>query len=130
MHVQEGGRRGHDRDRMQRRDQRDFDRWFLKPIPPKGLNLNVPMSDAFKKVIASPTDSGDPAVHIILLHVMASLIRPSTTFVARPKRDTGGQSPGMTNGEGLGAWLSDPASDNYGAYELQLELGHLLPDSA
>src|ERR671930_105577 len=37
-----------------------YDKWFLKPIPPKGLILNVPMSDAFKKVIASPTDSGDP----------------------------------------------------------------------
>jgi glutamate/aspartate transport system substrate-binding protein len=40
-----------------------YDQWFLKPIPPRGLNLNVPMSDAFKKVIASPTDSGDPAVY-------------------------------------------------------------------
>jgi glutamate/aspartate transport system substrate-binding protein len=40
-----------------------YDKWFLKPIPPKGLNLNVPMSDSFKKVIASPTDSGDPAVY-------------------------------------------------------------------
>jgi glutamate/aspartate transport system substrate-binding protein len=40
-----------------------YDKWFLKPIPPKGINLNVPMSDAFKKVIASPTDSGDPAVY-------------------------------------------------------------------
>jgi len=40
-----------------------YDKWFLKPIPPKGLNLNVPMSPAFKKVIASPTDSGDPAVY-------------------------------------------------------------------
>jgi glutamate/aspartate transport system substrate-binding protein len=40
-----------------------YDKWFQKPIPPKGLNLNVPMSDAFKKVIASPTDSGDPAVY-------------------------------------------------------------------
>src|SRR6266487_2527450 len=40
-----------------------YDKWFLKPIPPKGLNLNVPMSDAFKKVVASPTDSGDPAVY-------------------------------------------------------------------
>jgi glutamate/aspartate transport system substrate-binding protein len=40
-----------------------YDKWFLKPIPPKGLTLNVPMSDAFKKVIASPTDSGDPAVY-------------------------------------------------------------------
>src|ERR1700682_6053271 len=36
-----------------------YDKWFQKPIPPKGLNLNVPMSDSFKKVIASPTDSGD-----------------------------------------------------------------------
>src|SRR5256885_3941708 len=40
-----------------------YDKWFLRPIPPKGLNLNVPMSDAFKKVVASPTDSGDPAVY-------------------------------------------------------------------
>jgi glutamate/aspartate transport system substrate-binding protein len=40
-----------------------YDKWFLKPIPPKGINLNVPMSAAFKKVIASPTDSGDPAVY-------------------------------------------------------------------
>ena len=40
-----------------------YDKWFLKPIPPKGLNLNVPMSDQFKKVVANPTDSGDPAVY-------------------------------------------------------------------
>jgi glutamate/aspartate transport system substrate-binding protein len=40
-----------------------YEKWFLKPIPPKGINLNVPMSDSFKKVIASPTDSGDPAVY-------------------------------------------------------------------
>ena len=38
-----------------------YEKWFLKPIPPKNINLNVPMSDAFKKVIANPTDSGDPA---------------------------------------------------------------------
>ncbi len=40
-----------------------YDKWFLKPVPPKGINLNVPMSDSFKKVVASPTDSGDPAVY-------------------------------------------------------------------
>jgi glutamate/aspartate transport system substrate-binding protein len=40
-----------------------YDKWFLKPIPPKNINLNVPMSAAFKKVIANPTDSGDPAVY-------------------------------------------------------------------
>jgi glutamate/aspartate transport system substrate-binding protein len=40
-----------------------YDKWFLKPIPPKGLNLNVPQSDALKKVFANPTDSGDPATY-------------------------------------------------------------------
>jgi glutamate/aspartate transport system substrate-binding protein len=40
-----------------------YDKWFLKPIPPRGLNLNVSMSDSFKKVVANPTDSGDPAVY-------------------------------------------------------------------
>jgi glutamate/aspartate transport system substrate-binding protein len=38
-----------------------YEKWFLKPVPPKNINLNLPMSDAFKKVIANPTDSGDPA---------------------------------------------------------------------
>jgi glutamate/aspartate transport system substrate-binding protein len=37
-----------------------YDKWFLKAIPPKGVNLNVPMSEQFKKVIANPTSSGDP----------------------------------------------------------------------
>jgi glutamate/aspartate transport system substrate-binding protein len=37
-----------------------YDKWFLKPIPPKGVNLNLPMSDQFKKVVANPTASGDP----------------------------------------------------------------------
>ncbi len=37
-----------------------YDKWFLKPIPPKGVNLNLPMSAQFKKVVAKPTDSGDP----------------------------------------------------------------------
>ena len=38
-----------------------YQKWFQKPIPPKGLTLNIPMSDQFKKVVAKPTDSGDPA---------------------------------------------------------------------
>jgi glutamate/aspartate transport system substrate-binding protein len=37
-----------------------YEKWFLKPTPPKGINLNVPMSASFKKVVANPTDSGDP----------------------------------------------------------------------
>jgi len=40
-----------------------YEKWFLKPIPPKGLNLNVPVSDQLKKVFANPTDSGDPAAY-------------------------------------------------------------------
>jgi len=40
-----------------------YDKWFLKPIPPKNINLNVPMSAPFKKVVANPTDSGDPAAY-------------------------------------------------------------------
>jgi glutamate/aspartate transport system substrate-binding protein len=40
-----------------------YAKWFLKPVPPKGINLNVPMSAQFKKVVAAPTDSGDPAMY-------------------------------------------------------------------
>ena len=40
-----------------------YEKWFLKPIPPKGLNLNVPMGDSLKKAFANPTDSGDPAAY-------------------------------------------------------------------
>jgi len=40
-----------------------YSKWFLSPEPPKGINLNVPMGEAFKKVVASPTDSGDPAAY-------------------------------------------------------------------
>jgi glutamate/aspartate transport system substrate-binding protein len=40
-----------------------YEKWFQKPVPPKGINLNVPMSPQFKKVVANPTDSGDPATY-------------------------------------------------------------------
>ncbi|MGZ5061714.1 MAG: amino acid ABC transporter substrate-binding protein [Usitatibacter sp.] len=40
-----------------------YDKWFLKPIPPKGLNLNVPMSAPLKKVLAAPTDSGEASAY-------------------------------------------------------------------
>ena len=33
-----------------------YDKWFLNPVPPKGLNLNFPMSDELKKLVANPTD--------------------------------------------------------------------------
>ena len=37
-----------------------YDKWFQNPIPPKNINLKVPMSPLFKNVVAKPTDSGDP----------------------------------------------------------------------
>jgi glutamate/aspartate transport system substrate-binding protein len=40
-----------------------YDKWFGKPVPPKGINLNVPMGDSLKKAFANPTDSGDPAAY-------------------------------------------------------------------
>ena len=40
-----------------------YKKWFQSKIPPKGINLNLPMSAQLKKVIAHPTDSGDPAAY-------------------------------------------------------------------
>lgn len=36
--------------------QKSYDKWFQQPIPPKGLNLQFPMSEELKKLIAEPTD--------------------------------------------------------------------------
>ena len=40
-----------------------YERWFQKPIPPKGINLRLPMGEPFRKVVAKPTDSGDPKAY-------------------------------------------------------------------
>lgn len=40
--------------------QKLYTKWFLEPIPPKNLNLNLPMSAALKKAFSVPSDSGDP----------------------------------------------------------------------
>jgi glutamate/aspartate transport system substrate-binding protein len=40
-----------------------YSKWFEKPVPPKGVNLNLPMSPALKKVMANPTSSGDPKAY-------------------------------------------------------------------
>ena len=37
-----------------------YQKWFQKPVPPKGINLNIPISEPLKKVFKNPTDSGDP----------------------------------------------------------------------
>uniref|UniRef100_A0A8W7PQW0 Solute-binding protein family 3/N-terminal domain-containing protein n=1 Tax=Anopheles coluzzii TaxID=1518534 RepID=A0A8W7PQW0_ANOCL len=33
-----------------------YAKWFTSPVPPKGLNLNFPMSEVVKELIAKPTD--------------------------------------------------------------------------
>jgi glutamate/aspartate transport system substrate-binding protein len=38
-----------------------YRKWFQLPIPPKGINLQLPMSEALKRAIAQPTDDPDPA---------------------------------------------------------------------
>ena len=40
-----------------------YDKWFTKPIPPKGINLNLPESPQLKAAFANPTNSGDPAAY-------------------------------------------------------------------
>jgi len=40
-----------------------YDRWFLKPVPPRGLNYNVPLSSALRWAFAHPTDEADPAFY-------------------------------------------------------------------
>jgi glutamate/aspartate transport system substrate-binding protein len=38
-----------------------YAKWFLSPIPPNGLNLNVPMSKGMQHAYAHPSDNPDPA---------------------------------------------------------------------
>ena len=40
-----------------------YDKWFMNPIPPKGINLNTPVGEALKRVFEHPTDSPDPNVY-------------------------------------------------------------------
>jgi glutamate/aspartate transport system substrate-binding protein len=40
-----------------------YSKWFEKPVPPKSINLSLPMSAALKKVMANPTSSGDPKAY-------------------------------------------------------------------
>ena len=40
-----------------------YAKWFQSPIPPKGINLNLPMSAVLKNLAANPTDSPDPAAY-------------------------------------------------------------------
>jgi glutamate/aspartate transport system substrate-binding protein len=33
-----------------------YDKWFLKPVPPKNVNFDFPMSDTMRKLYANPND--------------------------------------------------------------------------
>ena len=35
-----------------------YHKWFESPIPPKGINLNMPMSDSLKELVKTPSDKG------------------------------------------------------------------------
>jgi len=40
--------------------QKLYDKWFMQKVPPKGLNLNTPISPELKAEFAKPSDSPDP----------------------------------------------------------------------
>jgi glutamate/aspartate transport system substrate-binding protein len=40
-----------------------YDKWFTQPIPPRNINLNLPMSAEMKKQFAHPIASPDPAAY-------------------------------------------------------------------
>lgn len=40
-----------------------YAKWFLSPIPPHGITLNVPISPVLKRVFQQPISSGDPAAY-------------------------------------------------------------------
>lgn len=41
-----------------------YDKWFMSPTPPRGINYNVPMSPELTHAYAVPTDSPDPASYV------------------------------------------------------------------
>jgi glutamate/aspartate transport system substrate-binding protein len=38
--------------------ERIYAKWFTAPIPPKGVNLDLPMSPRVKAIMTNPTDQG------------------------------------------------------------------------
>jgi glutamate/aspartate transport system substrate-binding protein len=43
-----------------------YDKWFMEKIPPKGLNLNVPMGAELRHEFAKPSDSSDPDAYRVM----------------------------------------------------------------
>lgn len=40
-----------------------YKKWFQSPVPPRGLNFNVPIAPALQKQFEHPIDSADPAAY-------------------------------------------------------------------
>jgi len=40
-----------------------YRKWFESPIPPRGLNLQMPMTEALQRVFQNPTDASDPRLY-------------------------------------------------------------------
>ena len=38
-----------------------YAKWFVTPIPPKGINMNLPLTPAMKKALQNPSSNPDPA---------------------------------------------------------------------
>lgn len=55
---------------------RIYAKWFTSPIPPKGINLNIPMSASLKAAIAKPTDSGDQAAYVVAAAPAPAAVTP------------------------------------------------------
>ena len=43
-----------------------YDKWFMQKIPPKSLNLNVPMGQELRHEFAHPSDSSDPDAYKVM----------------------------------------------------------------
>jgi glutamate/aspartate transport system substrate-binding protein len=54
---------------------RIYAKWFMQAIPPKGINLNWPMSDQFKVVVAKPTDSGEPSAYAAVPEAQKAVLK-------------------------------------------------------
>ncbi|NDI87388.1 transporter substrate-binding domain-containing protein [Undibacterium crateris] len=54
---------------------RIYHKWFLQPIPPKGISLNLPMSDQLKAVVAKPTDSGEPSAYAAVPEAQKAVLK-------------------------------------------------------
>ncbi|MBC3870020.1 transporter substrate-binding domain-containing protein [Undibacterium oligocarboniphilum] len=54
---------------------RIYHKWFMQPIPPKGISLNWPVSEQLKAVMAKPTDSGDPAAYAVVPEAQKAVLK-------------------------------------------------------